>query len=289
MNVEDFNAFLLKEFSQVYPENTNLKNKTLDIDGHVFNFNSDGHRGENFKVNVDLLYAGCSLTHGSGLPQDAIWGDILSKKINADASNLAYRGGSIIHIVNNIFNYIKMYGEPKMILCCFPALDRIRWFDDNTVTICKNDKAFSDYQHLVWPDNIKDKYIKLPVEASNIIHGNSAKYFSIFAIKMLENYCNAKNIYFKWLSWAPDPFLDKLMFNNKIDFLTSDLQIKYEDKKWIFVDKFDKEIDCHNEYKDEIFYTASDIAKGYPHMGKHVHLHIAEVFERNIKYDNSWN
>jgi len=291
MDMNFYNQILIKEFFDIYPESGNeARDTVLEIDQQNFIFNLDGHRGNNFQNNIDLLYAGCSLTFGAGLPQDAIWGEILAKKLNIDVNNLSYKGGSIIHIVNNIFNYINKYGDPKKILCCFPSLDRIRWFDDNIVTISEDTLGrFCDYQQLVWLNNKDNKYIKLPVRADNIIHGQSARYFSIFAIKMLENYCNAKNIYFKWTSWAPESIFDLLKFNNKINFINSNIKIVYKDDKWILVDEFDKEINCHSEYKNEIFYKGTDGNQGWPHMGKHIHLHIAEAFEKEIKNDNSWN
>lgn len=294
----DFNTYnpaLTGEFSCIKTER-GLINQTISMYNQNFIYNSDGHRGNEFKNNADLLYSGCSLTHGSGLPQDAIWGEILAKNLNIYPNNLSYTGGSIIHIVNNIFNYIDKYGDPKIILCTFPGLDRIRWFDDDIVTISRatgfKKDVFADHQHLVWEKRISDQYIKLPTDAANIINGQSARYFSAFAIKMLEKYCNSKNIYLRWATWSPEEIWDLLEFKNKINFINFNEKIVYSNNKWIFTDEFYKEINCHEDYKDEVFYSGTDAANqgdGLPHMGKHIHLHIAEAFQKEMENDNTWN
>lgn len=287
MDFAHYNYSLFKEFTEIIPSYV-IKNSITEIDNQKFIFNNEGHRGNNFKKNIDLLYAGCSLTFGSGLPQEVIWGEMFDK--NIEVNNLSYRGGSIVNIVNNIFNYINKYEDPKVILCCFPSSDRIRWFDDNIVTDCNELMyGFSDYQNLVWSEEDVEKYIRLPVPADKIIHGQIARYFSIFAINALENYCNAKKIYFKWTSWAPDSAFSLFSFKNKINFIEKDTEIVYENDKWILVDRFKKEIKCHEDHIDNVFYKATDTGSGWPHMGKHIHMHIAEAFKKEIENDNPWN
>lgn len=291
MNIEDYDMLLTQEYTDIVHS---IRNETgcpvkESMHSQEVLINIDGHRGSNFKKNIDILYSGCSLTFGTGLPQEAIWGEMLSESLNLECNNISYQGGSIINIVNNIFNYINKYGDPKIIACCFPALDRIRWFDDGIITEAhSNVMQFRDHSDLTWVKG--DKYIKLPSSAGSVLHGNAARYFSIFAIKSLENYCNDNGIYFRWTSWVNENVLDKLNFNNFIKLFNDRERTLLIEERWCIADKYDNEITCHldlYESNKEIFYTATDNPEhsNLSHMGKHIHFHIAELFERQIRKD----
>lgn len=282
---------LNEEFNRIPPAFSSVdKNTKIILDDCEFNLNSLGLRGEEFDKKNEILYSGCSVTLGIGLDQNSIWGEILSQKLNFSKSNLSFAGASVVHIVNQIFNYIKIYGNPKIILCAFPSFGRIRWWDDNLITKIKNNNeekigSFSDYQNLPRMKNQVEKYIKLPTESDKILHEQSAAYYSIFAIKSLEKYCNSNNIFFRWLSWCDQKEVNIIKSENKIQFLNENLKIVFKNKKWVFEDLYGNNIDCHTEFKNEnTFYSAlDDDGYGVPHLGKHVHIHMAEAFEKEIR------
>lgn len=263
------------------------KNKILINENQQFLLNNEGCRGDDFLTGNTVLFAGCSLTLGIGLPQEDIWGEILCNKNNFSKSNLSFSGASIVHIVNQIMNYIYKYGKPKILLCLFPSTDRTRWWSDNLITETSNHDdpgSFSEHQHLPRLKEQIDSYIKLPVNVNKIIHAQSAAYYNIFAIRMLEEYCNSNNIFFRWTAWYRSDMIEKINFKNKLSFLNDNINFDFKENKWSFFNSNNEIINCHLEYSNDLyFYKASDTKSGWPHPGKHIQLHISELFEKEIE------
>lgn len=280
---------LKNEFNEIKGAFGDQRGRNFVLDNCEFNLNVDYHRGDNFSSKTELLYSGCSMTLGMGLPQDDIWGEILSEKLGLSKANLSYAGGSIPHIVNQIFNYIEKFGDPKILLCAFPSTDRIYWWSDNKIIKSLNPNYpngfFLDFQNLPRESYEIDKYIKLPSSADQILHAQSASYYSIFSIRMLENYCNSKGIFFRWTFWARNETFDVADFKNKISFLSDDCDLKFKNGEHFFVDYNGNKINCHKDYENQpTFSAALDYSKdSIPHQGKHVHLHISEAFEKEIR------
>lgn len=110
-----------------------------DID---YKYNNFGFRCDDFdsweKFPYRILFAGCSMTEGIGLPLEDIWPTLLHKKIceefgiNMPYWTVASRGTGIDQMVRYIYN-VKDYLRPQLIISYLPSLERrelcceLRW------------------------------------------------------------------------------------------------------------------------------------------------------------------
>lgn len=145
--------------------------------------NNLNFRSENFiNIHQDLhvIFSGCSQTFGVGLLEEELWAKNLYTFLNNKRKcsgyfNLATPGGSIGHIVVNIFKYCKNFGNPNIVFINLPNTCRIYNYDENKKII--QDGRFPD-------DNI---------DFFDVI---SYQYYFI-----LEQYCNKNNIKLFSFSW----------------------------------------------------------------------------------------
>jgi len=59
-----------------------------------YQFNSNGFRCDEFTVDPTVMFLGCSLTAGVGLPVDVIWPELVAKGLGLRCANLGQGGGS---------------------------------------------------------------------------------------------------------------------------------------------------------------------------------------------------
>lgn len=94
--------------------------------------NSSGLRCDEFTTTHEgdhLLFTGCSVTAGEGLPLEFVWAkktydDIASQKKVSGYFNIAAPGMSIMEIIIQTYRYIDLYGNPDCIFINFPDPDR---------------------------------------------------------------------------------------------------------------------------------------------------------------------
>ena len=91
----------------------------------TYSLNSKGYRSTEFSKDTDLIFAGCSYTYATGLQDEYIWGNILADSLKMSRSNLGMEGWSTQAIVKNLFAYFEEYGNPKILVCLFPDLQRM--------------------------------------------------------------------------------------------------------------------------------------------------------------------
>ena len=79
----------------------NLKNRYTDLQQYnwidqqfTYSFNSHGFRCSEFGNTPTVMFLGCSLTCGIGLPQDTIWPELVSKQLGMQCANLGIGAGS---------------------------------------------------------------------------------------------------------------------------------------------------------------------------------------------------
>jgi hypothetical protein len=240
--------------------------------------NSNGFRGKEISGKEDILIAGCSFTFGSGIPEEKIWGVQVAKNMSLSYCNLGYPGASILSIINSIFSYFKEYGNPKILVCLFPDLDRIQLPVDNKIWTSKSDNLNKDLARVFLGEhhNNLPRYSKAPHNIENVMPLSVPRWISIKYIQILEQYCRSSNIKFIWSTWD-NRFLPPLLESKQFDFL-------------INTENIDQEInnECHNDLKNdfkEIFDRGSDIEYGLDraHWGVHMHTHYAEYFEKALK------
>jgi len=178
---------------------------------NLYKYNSHGYRSPEFSVGTELVFAGCSFTHGTGVPESGAWPSMVSKSLNKKASVVAQPGASISSIVDQLFMYFRSFGNPKTLLCLFP--DRYRLsvpIDGSTLTYDQSRPVFgsngSSPEQGVFniefnPGSQSIKYMKKPYDANVVITEDISLYQSMRSIRLLEQYCRATNIKLLWSTW----------------------------------------------------------------------------------------
>jgi hypothetical protein len=85
----------LQLYKKNLEENYQLLEENNWINCHFdYKFNSSGFRCEEFSDNATIMFLGCSNTVGIGLPVDAIWCELVAKKLGMCCANLGQGGAS---------------------------------------------------------------------------------------------------------------------------------------------------------------------------------------------------
>lgn len=276
-----------------YPNYINLKNQEYSI-------NSMGYRGKELGEHPsDILVAGCSQTWGIGVPDGYIWPDILREKTNLSVDNIGYSAKSIAGIVQLIFCYFREIGIPKHLFVVFP--DQFRMLFPTT----------NNFMHMQFGDDElyeqpimantglnqsrflyeKPKYAAAPYFLEEMMTEEVTVWQAVSYIQMLEDYCNAAGVNLKYGGW--DPFLTEMMntISNQNNFYKN--YIDLDSLSWVIDGRKDQKYgpdpDCHKELQDEENILFWDHANDYyfrdykvAHMGVHRHIHVAEIFEKEV-------
>jgi hypothetical protein len=268
-------------------------NKVFTVSPDIeYKYNEFGYRSKQFIENEDLLIAGCSHSFGLGIPENEIWGSILSKKINKSFSNLSMVGASANTLVQNLFAFFREFKNPKILCVLFPEFNRIHF--PNSKKILKNDINFGfDFAYSVVRNNgnIEDrpKYSKIPHKIEDIIPNEAIFYINSQAILNLEKYCNDMGIKFFYSIWnenSVDIIKNLKKINNSFynGFIETDLSFFPRYKTLEKIDIEDPE--CHEHLKKlygDRFYYAEDHYESYVgHFNSHIHYHLAENFYKEI-------
>lgn len=176
------------------------------------------HRGPDFKSDIDLLCAGCSLTYGIGVPEAGTWPHQVSKDTGLSYVNLSAPGASVEWIVNSIFSYIHTFGKPNVaVLALLP--DSIRGeIAINSKTTRSSELGPRDLMQSNWDEKEEicifthqslnfapePKLVKQPFPVEYVTSKEEAFRKSIQSIKNLELYCEAADIKLFWGSWSDD-------------------------------------------------------------------------------------
>ena len=281
---------------------------------NTYTYNSDGYRSPEFDGSAKILYAGCSNTFGTGVPEERIWGSVVADHFNMPYANLSKQGTSTQWIVKNIFAYFEKYGHPEIVCCLFPDFYRMILASNSSqlVYINNSDKSpvgghgtltqiYEVHLSNTPPVDSTPEYSRRPHSIVDVIPADTAVYSSIQSVLMLDQYCRANNIKFAWSTWEPAmlAFLHEIKPeypNNYSNLVNLDIVkwIKNPDKT-INGDLFCKDadkyvkgsaasvVDCHTDLKEKYelnFYRGLDDLFGADkaHFGVHKHTHIAEAF-----------
>lgn len=294
--------------------------KPLYLDNvNTYHYNSDGYRSAEFDGSAELLYAGCSTTFGTGVPEEAIWGSMVAGHLDVKWANMSRQGTSASWIVKNIFAYFDTHGHPEVVCCLFPDLYR--------TTLATNPLQLSYEAHDSEPSNgpkdsftrVRDihldqvlppklalDYSKKPHNMLDVLPADIAVYNSIQSILMLDQYCRSHGIKFRWSTWDVNSFsflarIQNIYPKNYSNYVPLDLEwwVPNPDSSIsgeIFVGeqagttrgKAREAIDCHQDLIEKYgvnFYRGLDDAHGieYTHPGVHQHTHIAEAFIKALQ------
>lgn len=260
-----------------------------------YKLNSLGYRGPEFKK-VPVVFAGCSITFGVGVPYDGIWSTIVAEKLELDYINLGVPGWSTQAIVDNLFKYFYKYGNPETLFVVFPDYNRL------VLTSNRDFSRISGYnpspplvqmQHTVLPNISMDdrpKYSKKPHELTNFITPEYALLQTFRSINALISYCKGANIKLVWSTWDMETDeiigivrdnLNKTSYNGYVfsEFSFSGHRNKNQNIDYNYSG-------CHSPYVGvygKNFFCGQDgVLDGedsnpYSHPGVHYHIHLAEA------------
>lgn len=279
----------------------NLKGKTVkgwnsltDL-SRTYKHNSFGYRSPEFAKNVDTIFAGCSYTYGLGLPEEARWTELLSNKMNSSFVNLGIPGASVSTIVSEVMHYCKVYGNPKNIFCLFPELTRMMFYLNQNIVVSKHrpgrQESLIDLQVLGESDlEDRPRFAKKPYVIEDIMPTENAYLYSLKAIQMLEQFCEAAGINLYWsLIFDLDHLMIEKLLKNPYGYYK--YFVDTEPYRWYGneVDMFyelelmnrTERILCHEEFRkdfEDCFDRGTDIEHGveFSHYGMHRHIHLAE-------------
>lgn len=183
-----------------YTDHIGVK-KHVDGPPVVYKINKDGFRSNsfsNFDPNKEsILFAGCSISFGEGLPEHLMWSSIVADKHNIDNFfNVSTGGGSIRLIVKNIITFIKKVGRPNTIYVVFPNFARDLQYDD------VSGKIVSCVLHHSWIGAPKE--YKTNTDYTINYKNEYGIFTAIENIRYLEYICKILDINLIWSSWSQE-------------------------------------------------------------------------------------
>jgi len=303
-----FERFIFNELRAVYK----LDNSEDHGPGVSYNLNKNDYRSPEFFNNPDVIITGCSQTYGQGVPEETSWGVQASNALNLSYVNISEPSSSTMHQIQKIFKFIKEYGKPKYIFCMFPSFARYsmpispglltaksikhnngRYNASNIIAqVLIDDDGFAPV-HSDYFTQDRPQYLKSPYYMEDVIPPEVGYYYSFQHIHMLEQYCQDANIDLYWTTWnESDEHLIKYAINKDNEhfkrFFSIDIGEWERTKEFKYVLKLDA--GCHsNDILRDMYKYHWDLGgdrnpdSGLPHMGVHLHKHIADALQDRIK------
>lgn len=111
---ENYNANLSVKYKKENIIKNNLSNTSFN-----YSFNSYGFRCNEFVLNNSIMFLGCSITLGVGLPFDLTWPAIVSKSLGLECANLGQAGGTPDTAFRMCLGYIDIV-KPKILVYLNP-------------------------------------------------------------------------------------------------------------------------------------------------------------------------
>ena len=115
----------------------NLKNNNNDLVKYnwidckfTYKFNSHGFRSNEFNHDDSILFLGCSLTVGIGLPLEHTWAHQVAKTLNLECLNLSIGGTGPDTAFRLAYHYIPQI-KPKLVVFLDPPLGRFSLVSSN--------------------------------------------------------------------------------------------------------------------------------------------------------------
>ena len=263
------------------------KFKTYGRNEISYTFNSLGFRSQEFddSLPIKILYGGCSLTEGTGLPIEHTWAwflnDIISEKIGQKIAHTSVgRGGASIDAIVR-YTYVTIehkHFHPDVVMLLLPS-------------VMRSEHPIVDFGNLVWydyipnfgPDNLYPSQLEFFKHFSVITNPLQRFLDSFKGLLMLKWYLQAKGIKFFFGFWDTFQWVDPL--KNE---LTGILQMM--------------EKDCPPEFKEHFFrggftfdlqkfYSGKPLIKKFPynvardgiHYGPNSHYSYATYFFEEIE------
>jgi hypothetical protein len=144
--------------------NTNLKTHYSDLQTHgwidnpfTYTFNSHGFRCEEFSDKQSIMFLGCSITCGVGLPLESIWSTMVANQLKLHNANLSVSAGSLDTAFRMCHGWIDKI-NPKLIILMKPPSIRIELVTNNRVyNVNPSIKEFDDL-YKIWTIDDNNSY-----------------------------------------------------------------------------------------------------------------------------------
>ena len=301
------NPAFLKEISILggFQENSQNFYCTLGINpGDIKNYgdsvneyrlNSLGYRSSEFR-NVPIVFAGCSVTFGIGVPYKAIWSTLIGERLGLDFINLSTPGWSIQRIVDSLFKYFYEYGNPEILFVAFPDYHRLILTSNRDFCVVEphlKDEPLLKVQNaqLGWTPVVdRNTYSKKPHNFIDFITPEYALFEAFKSINSLITYCKNSNIKLVWSTWDSET-------NDIIEIVKN--RWNQESYSGYVYPKFsyngaknqpghEEYSGCHSEHVSEYgdnFFQGQDHGVGgeTSHPGVHWHMHLAEEMLKGLE------
>jgi hypothetical protein len=275
--------------------------------GISYKFNKKNYRSPEFHEGTDVLFAGCSITRGDGIPEEFMWTNIVAKDLNLSHANLAQSGDSVSGQVKRIFAYIKEYGAPKYIYAIFPDFNRIQFPVNRRQFITggalkqikngeKSHELWDEFflQNAFIPDVI-DESLKIsirPYIAEHVLTPEIGHFYSAQHILMLEEYCSLAKIKFAWSTWDQKQFniiksLGDEYYKTLIDLKLNKWHMDFDKVEDVYSENGSR-VMCHEDIRSAgrtFFDLGRDREHGlvHAHWGSHRNQHVADIVKNHIK------
>lgn len=131
--------WLPADTEQLYKKNLRKKREILEKYGWIdrsftYKFNSHGFRCEEFDNSQDsVIFLGCSITIGIGLPYEKTWAYRVAKHLRLRNYNLGIGGSGLDTSFRMAFRYIPFL-KPKKVILLEPPPYRFELFSKDSVT-----------------------------------------------------------------------------------------------------------------------------------------------------------
>lgn len=285
-----------EETSNKYP-NTGVKH------GILYDNNKLHYRCKDFVENVDILFSGCSITYGYGVPLELTFPYIVANKLNYSYSNIGLLSESVSSQVRRTFAYFKKYGHPKYLYAVYPDFGRME-FPTNSKTFITGlerkvkgiertnnltawlQRNFLQNAHMSGHvSNLKHSI--QPHIAEEVITPEIPHFYSSQLILILQQYCKVAGIKFEWTTWDQDQYRIMSEFEDFSNIFSIDMDKWIPDYKNI-KDNYINDSGCHQDIRDShgtLFEFGMDRELGidHAHWGAHKHAHVADIIISRIK------
>jgi hypothetical protein len=179
--------------------------------GIEYKNNSNGYRSDDFSKDTaikNFLFAGCSFTYALGLPYEFSWAYELNKDLKGENFyNLSSPGRGFQAIINDIYQYIRLFGKPKAIFVMFPSLNRTH------VANFKTSDEFGSFYEIenIILDRFGSRNKKSPfdneedfkkIQKYTTVETLSYNFYN--AVCQLEDYLEAIGVPLLWTTWDHD-------------------------------------------------------------------------------------
>ncbi len=140
-----------------YKENLKYRSDILKRYGWLdskftYKFNSQGFRCEEFTLDPSIVFLGCSMTAGIGLPVEATWPSLVSKNLNLKCYNLGIGGTSNDTAFRLAYYWLEKI-KPKIVVFCQTYPSRMEIFSANGI-LSDPAKEVSDFYLNHWTTNL---------------------------------------------------------------------------------------------------------------------------------------